>query len=339
MNKNDKNKLTDYLNNSKRLPGEFIHNLFLQKSDSELDEFVRKDWDEQWNLSNRTSLNDELLSKIHKSIDDSVNKKSIFQKSIVSWYTYAASILFIPMLFAATYFFFNNESADSITNNSFAEIIAPEYGRLHYYLPDSSLVILNGGSKLVAPLSFENERTVELIGKAYFDVQTNKQLPFKLKVPAGTVKVLGTQFTANSKENDFMEVVLKEGAVEAYFFEGQQKVLLEPDQRLIVESSRYRVENVKAQQITAWIDGRLIFKNNPLEDVCRQLSDKYNVDIEIVNKELNTITYRGTFVDEPIEEVFQLMTLSLPIKYQVVPSKKLNDGSYSRKKINLFIKN
>jgi hypothetical protein len=40
-----------------------------------------------------------------------------------------------------------------------------------------------------------------------------------------------------------------------------------------------------------------------------------------------------TFVDEPLFQILELMTVATPVEYKVLPRKKLPDGTYSKQKI------
>ena len=74
------------------------------------------------------------------------------------------------------------------------------YGsRAYATLPDGSKVWLNSGSKLnVLPGYLLQERTVELSGEAYFDVATNPQKPFIVKVGDLSIKATGTAFNVKA---------------------------------------------------------------------------------------------------------------------------------------------
>ncbi|MFW5820945.1 MAG: FecR family protein, partial [Bacteroidota bacterium] len=68
------------------------------------------------------------------------------------------------------------------------------------YLPDSSFVVLNAGSKIrYSDRKWKKERNVELSGEAFFKVKKGSQ--FNVTTGQGTVTVLGTEFTVEDWDN------------------------------------------------------------------------------------------------------------------------------------------
>src|SRR3712207_8218705 len=66
-------------------------------------------------------------------------------------------------------------------------------------LNDGTQVWLNKGAKLTYPPSFdEKERTVSLVGEAYFNVKHSHDVPFIVESRNARVKVLGTEFNYNT---------------------------------------------------------------------------------------------------------------------------------------------
>ena len=103
----------------------------------------------------------------------------------------------------------------SVQNNS-THLIA-EYGQIiEDTLPDQSQVTLYGGSKLNYSKNFNLEnRTVNLDGKAFFNVSKNKSFPFVIKTQSQSIKVIGTSFTVQSySSTPFFEVQVYEGIVQ-----------------------------------------------------------------------------------------------------------------------------
>jgi ferric-dicitrate binding protein FerR (iron transport regulator) len=86
----------------------------------------------------------------------------------------------------------------------------------------------------------------------------------------------------------------------------------------------------------AWKDGKLIFRNEPLEDVLRKIGYYYNVDMEIRGNSLKEYRYRATFEEESIDEILKLLKISSPVDYRVVKREALPDGSFPKKKIIIF---
>ncbi len=306
-------------------------------SDDDIGHFIYSDWEKEWNKKHLYTSNlDNVLDRVHHSINTSTNTYQL--TPFYKWYSRVAAVLLIPVLMALGIMVLKTQHTQQLSAfSNTIEIVAPTSGLLNYYLPDSSLVVLNKGAHLVVPLSYNTNRTVALSGKGYFDVASNPDLPFIVDMKAGKVQVLGTKFTAHSIDTEQMEVILNEGAVNANFHNETKCVVLKPDERLVVNACDYTVENIHSDSYIEWINEKLVFKNEPFEKVCKRLSDWFNADIVIADKQLKTYTYRGVFKDESLEEVCQLMRLSMPIKYTLVPRKKQDDGTFTKQKLKLYI--
>jgi hypothetical protein len=60
----------------------------------------------------------------------------------------------------------------------------------------------------------------------------------------------------------------------------------------------------------------------------------FNVDIQIEN-EVKEYKYTVTFVDEPLFQILELLTVATPIKYKALPRVKNPDGTFSKQKIRI----
>jgi hypothetical protein len=60
----------------------------------------------------------------------------------------------------------------------------------------------------------------------------------------------------------------------------------------------------------------------------------FNVDFEI-KEELKGYIYTVTLEDESIAQILDLMTIATPVVYEMLPRKKLPDGTFSKQKIIL----
>ncbi len=327
-------RLKGYLEDKQSLSRPDLSQMLDDKK-ADVNSFVESDWNEQWQQKRMYPNNlDKVLDRIHHQIN---LRNSHSKVTLLTWLTRAAAILFIPLLVGSIILL----STGNLTNQQLfstnqIEIVAPNVGHLNYYLPDSSLVVLNAGASIKLPQVFTNTREVSLKGKAYFDVQKDPNRPFTVKMQAGAVEVLGTKFTAQSANAENMTVTLMEGSVKAKFHNNTQSIVLKPDEQLVVNNSSFTVEPINSQAYSQWIDGVLVFKNEPFEQVCKRLAEWYDVEIN-ADAKLYKYTYRGSFGNETLEEVCQLMTLSMPINYSITPQRKNKDGSFTKKKVKLYL--
>ena len=155
----------------------------------------------------------------------------------------------------------------------------PKGGQFKITLPDNSVVWLNAASSIRFPTVFTgNERSVEVTGEAYFEVNHDAAKPFKVKLYGNTeVKVLGTHFNVNAyQDEESIQTSLLEGKVEVT--QGMEKVTLRPGQQakgIIVRD----LNTMEKTQVIAWKNGVFHFEQKDLAEVMRQLSRWYNVDV------------------------------------------------------------
>lgn len=192
-------------------------------------------------------------------------------------------------------------------------------------LSDGTVVHLNSGSTLRYPINFIDGRNREVFidGEAYFHVAKDTAHPFIVNASQLNIRVLGTQFNVSSyKEDDNINTVLVSGSVQLFQGEASSAntVKLSPGKIAKYNKSigSYQVEQVDTQVYTAWIQGKLIFKNATFKNIREKLERHYNVVIINNNKLLEYNTFNARFDTESIEEVMEVFDRSFGIKYKIV---------------------
>lgn len=161
-------------------------------------------------------------------------------------------------------------------------------------LSDGTVVLLNADSKITFPTRFAGEnRTVKLVGEAYFKVSKNKHRPFIVETGNLYTKVLGTEFNLKAYPHSDVNVTLIKGSV-AVNAEGKEVMLKPGENAEYSENKDIEVTTVDTEGYIQWKDGYFYFDNVPLIDVVRDLGRWYNVNIEIRNNSL--MSYRLHFI-------------------------------------------
>ena len=165
-------------------------------------------------------------------------------------------------------------------------ISTPKGGQYQLELPDGSLVWLNASSSIHFPTSFiDHERRVQITGEAYFEVAKNAEKPFVVMVNKSEVQVLGTHFNINAySDEDEMRTTLLEGSIR--FVDGNNISVLRPGQQSQLSKNRIVSvqSNVDVNEVVAWKNGLFSFDDASIENIMRQLSRWYDVDIEYKGK-------------------------------------------------------
>ena len=247
----------------------------------------------------------DTLAAYHKAIFD-INKVER-KKTVYSQLMRYAALLAIPLLMTSLvlgYLYFAGAEEEEV---KYAEITAATGSVIRYELPDGSVVWLNAGTTLRYPTVFKKDnRSVELKGEAYFEIQADQERPFYVNTRNGlSVYVYGTKFNVNAYENDdYVETVLEKGKVNVITPNRETIVLTPGEQLLYDKQSQKSVKNkVDVYGKIAWKDGKLVFRNTPLEEIFKRLERHFNVDIQYNNRCEKEYRYRDTFRDETFSQI------------------------------------
>ncbi|WP_293744240.1 FecR family protein [uncultured Pedobacter sp.] len=216
----------------------------------------------------------------------------------------------------------NLKSGSTIAYNT---IQTPKGGQYQVILPDGTKVWLNAASSLKYPEVFSgNERSVELMGEAYFEVAKNKAQPFHVKSHQQDVEVLGTHFNINSYlDNNTIKTTLLEGRVRVS--KGQSVKILKPGEQAIAEVSGNGIRlaaDIDTDDETAWKNGLFQFNNADLKSILKQLERWYDVQIDyrsIPNKKYNGMVPRKA----KLSEVLKMLEKTGNIRFEIGQGKKL----------------
>lgn len=305
--------------------------------EEELKDLLQSHWFDFQNHDLPEGNINNVLDKIHQQIQlESSSRKRI---GFIRVFQKIAAILIVPLALAFLALFYN-QSKTTAPEIAMAEIQCPLGARTKFVLPDGTTGFLNSGSTLEYPVSFASQRNVVLNGEAFFDVTHDEKHPFTVKTPHLSTKVLGTQFNVIAyKGENLEEIVLKEGIVEVYSAQGDKLETLQPNQQLLLntQTSRYNKNNIEAGQYVSWTEGKLVLRNEDMEQVAKRLGRWYNVDIEISDEELLKYSFRATFMDEPVEEVLKLLAITAPLTFKEQKRETTNNNTFKKRKILVSI--
>ena len=347
----DNNLLRKYYQN-KCSPEErqFIEQCFVDVNCARgITDAAKQEWGEISSEGDNKGLLANILYKIHYNIRleefRKIKERRWITRAKSAFLRISAAVL-IPLIFV-TIWLWQEQNKLSDSQLVFTEIHAPYGSRVNFDLPDGSSGWLNSGSSLKFPIEFaHNERKVILNGEGYFDVIRNPKKSFIVSTKYYQVRALGTSFNvmAYSDLDSFEEVTLESGKVriEKKIQDGTfRKTLdLNPGQHVHMDhiSNFVKITNDVAVKYTAWKDGKLIFRNDPLERVIRNLERYYNIDIEVEDEQLYKYHLHATFEEETLFETLRLLKLSSAIDYKILAREKNQNGSYKKRKIILFQK-
>lgn len=158
------------------------------------------------------------------------------------------------------------------------ETLVGEQKEIH--LLDGSQLTINTNSKLHVVLE-KNRRLAQLVqGEVFFEVSADPHRPFEVITPNGFVRVVGTQFSVRTTENDTQVTVL-EGKVAVMDEQTAEqrdgaKVLLTANESISMAAAvkGEAPTSIDAHTSLAWRNKQLIFRNENLANVLNEL-DRY----------------------------------------------------------------
>src|SRR5690606_13278624 len=132
------------------------------------------------------------------------------------------------------------------------------------------------------------------IGEAYFEVMPDAKKPFKVFSKGQEIEVVGTVFN--------VQVYADESEIKTTQVEGSVRVVnqiskaiskLHPGEQSTVLTGTTRVAQVDVSGYTAWKDGLFRYNNQPLEDIMRNVSRWYRVEIVYEDESLKEERFVG----------------------------------------------
>jgi hypothetical protein len=222
-----------------------------------------------------------------------------------------------------------NSQGTEMVQSPFNTISVPRGGHYRVVLPDGSKVWLNASSSLRFPTAFAGaERTVELRGEAYFEVEKNERMPFIVTVTNERkyegdasnnmrIQVLGTHFNVMAYEDEPNAVTtLLEGSVRVS--NNVNNVLLKPGQQALSNNAnKLRVSAGDTEGAVAWKNGYFKFSNENIRSIMNKISRWYNVDIEYKGKVPEKNLWGTVSRFEDVSEVLKTLELTGSIHFKL----------------------
>ncbi len=225
----------------------------------------------------------------------------------LNWWGLAAAA---SVLLLVGYFAFFATGSQQLVRAGLAEKTVHE-------LPDGSEVWLNADSEITYnEKDFQEDRRLELQGEAFFKVEEGSQ--FTVQTPTGDVRVLGTSFTVQSR-NDQLQVACYTGRVGVSFDEFNTSEILDAGNNLRAEQGALQAKgSINAGRTEpSWTTGNSRFENARFSEVVEELERQYNLEINYPPV-LDTIRqYNGGFPHRDLETALEVVFSSVAHQYRV----------------------
>lgn len=237
-----------------------------------------------------------------------------------TWSVAAVAIVLLGLITVTAYW----QGSRQIQSN-FSDIVveAPLGSKTKLILPDGSTVWLNAGSKMIYSQGFGvSDRRLAFQGEGYFEVEKNDEMPFLVQTHDVNVTVVGTKFNfRNYPEDEEAVVELLEGKVALENQLKEESVrYLSPNEKMVLHKATGKMDitSAKVKEATLWTENILLFDEDLLPDIVRELERSYHVQIEIENEDLKQTRFYGQFnqLEQNIYEVLDMLVETGRLEYQ-----------------------
>lgn len=207
-------------------------------------------------------------------------------------------------------------------------LTTPRGGQYQLILADGTKVWLNADSKIIYPTQFgSDERKVEVLGEAYFEVAKNPGRPFKVVSKNQVIEVLGTHFNVNNYQDEAIaKTTLLEGSVKISsvvngVVDRSSSKILQPGEQASLQPGKagITVTNSDLESAVAWKNGYFRFNRTDMQSMMRQVARWYDVEVEYRGKMSDDLFGGSLRRSDNIQEVIRILQLS---KINVVVSGK-----------------
>lgn len=218
----------------------------------------------------------------------------------------------------------NAIASASVTAQILKEFSTAKGQRATITLADGTRVYMGAGSTLKYPEQFKDSiRGISLQGEAFFEVAHNPHKPFIIQTHNIHTQVLGTSFKVNAIEGRPFEVQVATGKVRVDRVNPghtEHLAVLTPGQQVTLNALNGPAVSgqIAIQDIKGWKNSVLVFKDQTIGDIAKQLERAYNVQFSFQNaakaKEVVTVTLQDNI---PLNQTLRVLSAGAQFKYSI----------------------
>jgi transmembrane sensor len=283
------------------------------------------------NLWKLTSLADQPTSYLKRSrqFERFWRRKTRSARSLVilrSFLRYAAVFIAAVLLLRMVQYVTNNDLASHKQKVLREYTLETNYGSISkFQLKDESTIWLNTNSKAVIT-EMKKQCIVQLEGEAFFDIVHDEDREFRINFGNLEVVDMGTRFNISAyPEDSISRVVLLEGKIELHNQINNSSVPLSVGEGYVYDERKKMADLVKVDGTieSSWKDGKFVFIDKSLRQICDNLGKWYNVEFIYSDPALADIRYtcilkRTTTVDQ----IMKILNSTSGIDYEIIDNVK-----------------
>ncbi len=273
------------------------------------------------NPDNYSKLSDKNFNKFWSQVNSS---KTL---TIGSWMRYAA----IVVVASSLGFLANNltKKEKTVISENHIEYSSEKGSVSSVKLDDGSVIWLSSGTKLALDKNTDGKTVARLNGEAYFDLVPNPKRNFIVDLGKFQVHDIGTTFNIRAYESENkISTSLISGQIDLVQESGSSMLTVKPGEYVEYDKNNNKIEVTEhdPSEITAWKEGKFVFIDQSLGDICKELERWYNIEISIEDQNLSEIKYNSVVKrSTTVEMVLKYLAVTDQIKYEITNKKEGKD--------------
>ncbi|HCY40930.1 MAG TPA: hypothetical protein DHV48_06175 [Prolixibacteraceae bacterium] len=256
------------------------------------------------------------------------------QRRINQWMRYAAIFAVAATLGFMVDYLLNREIAQETSQQIEFSSEKGSVSKIH--LEDGSSIWLSSGTNLVIDKNQDGETVARLNGEAYFDLIPNPNRKFIVDLGQFKVKDIGTRFNIRAYESETaITTALIEGQIDLLKESGTAFLTVKPGEFVKYDKTNNQISVVQQDPsiVTAWTEGKFVFIDKTLQEICTELENWYNVEIQIEDQKLANTRYTSVVKrSTTVKMVLKILAITDQINYEITDKTEGKDIIKIRKR-------
>lgn len=193
------------------------------------------------------------------------------------------------------------------------------------FLEDGSEIWLSSGTKLSIDKNNRGEAVARLDGEAFFNLIPNSNRKFLVDFGQIRIKDIGTKFNVRAYRTEkTISTTLIKGEVDVTDSQGNSITAVHPGELAQFDKATNKISLgiCDASIVTAWKEGKFVFIDEPLSEICKELENWYNVEIKIDDRKLADTRYTSVVKrSTTVQMVLKILAVTDQIHYKITEKK------------------
>ncbi|MDR2223048.1 MAG: FecR family protein [Flavobacteriaceae bacterium] len=287
----------------KTILSKYLTHIASKKENTIVDQFVDQLQQGVYHIKSK-EIEQQLKAQFyHSLLNQTIRKRKRKKNKIL----FSLSIITCLLLGGTSYFYFN-----TIQEKTYYTINQPTTIELE----DHTLVTLYPSSNITVTQNYnENDRTINLTGKAFFQVTKDSLRPFIVQSSKFKTTVLGTSFLVDDT-TELSEVKVKTGKVKVNIPNQTDYVILYPNEKVMNLNNHLTKYNATNEQLST--NTAILQMNDTSFEHWKQIIEsEFNIRIYTKNSQLQYIKITGDYRNSSLNDILDSFCFINNLSYSI----------------------